>query len=127
MKTIALSFASSDGWMPRPPIENQRRAPDTLRGEQDRDQGQADDAEARPDEHRLAVVAVVDPHDHPEEGDAEDRPHQLLDQEEIGLAVPLVGHHRRRAVDHDNADGDQQDGRQEQDPVGLEFSSHSGL
>ena len=26
MKKIAVSFASSDGWMPRPPSENQRRA-----------------------------------------------------------------------------------------------------
>ena len=34
MKTIALSFASSDGWIPRPPIENHRRAP--LTGGQNR-------------------------------------------------------------------------------------------
>ncbi len=95
--------------------------------EQDRDEGQAHDAEARPDEHRLAVVAVVDPHDHAEQGDTEDRPHQLFDQEEVGLTVPFVGHHRRRAVDHDNAHGDQQNRGQEQDSVGLEFSSHSGL
>ncbi len=26
MNTIVLNFASSAGWMPRPPIENQRRA-----------------------------------------------------------------------------------------------------
>jgi hypothetical protein len=27
MKTMATSFASSDGWMPMPPTPNQRRAP----------------------------------------------------------------------------------------------------
>ena len=27
MNTIAASFASSDGWMPKPPMPNQRRVP----------------------------------------------------------------------------------------------------
>ena len=103
MNTIALSFASSEGWMPRPPIENQRRALFTAGAEEHRDEGETDDAEARPDEDRLAIPAVVDPHHHAEDRDAEHRPHQLLGEEEIGLAVPLVGHDRGRAVDHDDA------------------------
>ncbi len=53
------------------------------RAEHDRNEAQGDDPEAGPDEDRLPVNAVVDAHHHPEQGQSEDRPHQLLGQEEV--------------------------------------------
>ena len=89
MKKIALSFASSEGWMPRPPIANQRRALLTGGLKSTATSAEVDDAEARPDEDRLAIEPVVDPHHDAEERHAERRPHHLLGQEEVGLLIPL--------------------------------------
>ena len=50
VKKMAASFASSDGWMPKPPTPNQRRVPLTGAAEEHRDQRSADDAEQRPDQ-----------------------------------------------------------------------------
>ena len=56
MKKIAASFASSDGCTPMPAMPNQRRALLTGALKSTATRRQRDDAQARPDEHRLAVV-----------------------------------------------------------------------
>ena len=121
MKKIAASFASSDGCTPMPPTPNHRRAPFTGGAEEHGHQRETDDGEAGPDEHRLAVVPVVDPHHDRHHRQAEHRPHRLLGQERVRLAEALQGHRRRRAVDHDDAQRDQQQGRDEQHLSDLSF------
>src|SRR5205814_2312011 len=94
------------------------------RAEENRDEAERDNAEATPDEGWLAIVAIVHAHDDAEHRDAEDGPHDLFGQEQIGALVALERHDSRRAVDHDDAEADQQDGRDEQDAIALEFSCH---
>ncbi len=95
------------------------------RHEQDRDEREGDDAQARPDEDGLAIVPVVDAHDHPQHRQAHDGPHALLDQEEGRIAELLQADDGRRAVDHDHAQPDQDHGREEEDAIGFELASHA--
>jgi len=47
-----------------------------------------------------------------------------LDEEERSPAVALERHRRRRAVDHHDAQRDEQDRRDEEHPVRFELSRH---
>ena len=82
------------------------------------------EAEAAPDEDRLAIGAVVHLHQEPEHRQPERRPHRLLRQKNRCLSVPLQRHGRRGAVHHHDAESDQQDGGDEQNVVRLQLTSH---
>ena len=94
------------------------------RAEEHDDECDHHEPEARPDERRLAVVAVVDPHHDVQHRESEQRPHALPHEEHRRLAVLLQRHRRRRAVHHDDAEADQQNRRDEQGLVRLEFPRH---
>ena len=63
----------------------------------------------------------------PEQRQAQRRPHELFGQKQIGLLIALHGDNRGGAVDHDDAQTDQQKRGQEQHLIELEFSSHFRL
>jgi hypothetical protein len=95
------------------------------RSEVHRDERKGDEAETRPDERRLAIEPVVDAHHDVQHRDAEQRPHALLDEKKRSAAVAVLRHRRRRAVDHHDAQRDEQNRGDEQHVVGLEFSCHA--
>ena len=125
MNRIAASLASSDGWMPKPPMPNQRRVPLIGRANSTATSISADHAEQRPDQLVVAVGAVVDAHHDRQHRDAERRPHHLLGHEQIRLLEALQRDQRRGAVDHDHAGADQRQRRQEQPLVRLKLPRHT--
>ena len=126
VKKMAATLASSEGWMPKPPTPNQRREPLIGRAKSTADQQHADQCRAAPQIDLLvAVGAVVDPHHDRQHRQAEQRPHHLAGDEVVRLLVALERHHRRGAVDHDDADADQRQRRQEQPLVRLELPRHT--
>jgi hypothetical protein len=99
-----------------PPCAVDRRA------EEHRHQREHHHHETRPDERRLAIAAVIDAHHDVEQGQAHQRPHRLADQEHRRAAVFLQRERGRRAVDHHDAEADEQDRRDEKSLVRLEFA-----
>jgi hypothetical protein len=93
--------------------------------EKNRDEGQDDHSQAGPNDHRLPVVPVVDPHDDRHEAKSDERPGGLLEQEEIRLLVLVHGEDSRRAVDHHDARTHEQQGGREEQLVGFELSRHT--
>ena len=74
---------------------------------------------------RLPVRAVVDPHDDAEHGQAERRPHALLDQEQVRPAGTARAPPRADALyTMTMLSADEQQRRDEQHLVGLELSGH---
>jgi hypothetical protein len=115
-------------WLDAKPADAEPAASAVVGGaEQHGDERQCHEGETGPDECRGAVMTVVNPHHNAEKGDPQRRPHQLLGQEAIRLLVAFERHERGCAVHHDDAQPHQQDGRQEQHPIGLEFACHLGL
>ncbi len=94
------------------------------RTEQHRDQTERHEDQRRPDEGRLPVGAVVNPHHDAEHRHPERGPHRLLGQEEVWAAGPLHRHDGRCAVHHHDAETNQQERGGEQDAVGFELTSH---
>jgi hypothetical protein len=64
------------------------------RAEQHGNQTHRHQAEAAPDEDRLAVVPVVHPHDDGQQCHAERRRQHVLREKEVGLLVAIEGHDR---------------------------------
>jgi hypothetical protein len=108
----------------RPDVQPSRRAVDRM-PEQHRHERQADQRQARPDHDGLAVIAVIDAHDHRHEDESEQRPGPLLEQIQVGVVVGLHRHHRGGAVDHDDARTHEQQRGREQQLVGFELSRHT--
>ena len=93
----------------------------------DGDQADAGDPQASPDEYRLAIEAVVQSHDDGQEGHTERGPHDLLGEEQVRLLIALQRDDRRRAVYHDDAQRDEENGRQKQNAIAFEFYGHFRL
>ena len=108
MKMISTIFASSDGWMPRPPMFSQRVAPLIGRPKSTATSKTATIAESCPDDDRLPIVAVVDPHHELDEAQPEQRKRRLLEEKQVRVVVAVHRHDGRRAVHHDHAGADEQ-------------------
>ena len=123
---IAASLASSDGWMPKPPMPNQRRVPLIGLAEQHARSSMQPTTPSRTQISAIvAIGAVVDAHHDRQHRHAHRGPHQLAGDEEIGLLKALQRHQRRGAVDHDHAGANQRQRRQEQPLVRLQLPCHT--
>jgi hypothetical protein len=97
------------------------------RREQHSDEQHANQRQHGPDEEVVPVGAVVDPHGDRQHRDSHRRPQRLPHQKVVRLLGLVERQYRGRAVDHDDADADEQDRGDEQNLVRLELSRHLRL
>ena len=125
-KITMTSLASSDGWTPMPPMPIQRRLPlitgaknstNSKREREPRDRG--------PDDERLLIVAIVDPHRHAHQQKADEHPRHLLEQETGHVPVLLQRHRGGGAAHHHRADAHEEQHGEEQDLVGFQLARHT--
>src|SRR3990172_9713258 len=94
------------------------------RKEKDRDQKHHAQQQETVHQDGLPKPAVIQPHQHRHDQEADRRPERLLDEEEIGAPMGRIRHHRRSAVEHHQSKKDQSDGDGEKGSVRGQLLGH---